>query len=237
MKQSVCTKIMFINRTRYDRAQCFDGERHASDRRRGRVVEIRAGVRRGGAALFLDRDGVVVTDTDYLSRVEDIAIIPGAAAVIAAANQRGVAAVLVTTRPASAAAITAGTSSSRCRMPSPCASRRRARGSTRFMPARTTPTAQAISATSIIPPQAQPRHDFARGLRFGARSHRSWLVGDKASDIDAAKRAGLAGALLVMTGYGERERAPAAALAAADFDVRFGASITAALALPVLAAP
>ncbi len=33
--------------------------------------EIRAGVRRGGAALFLDRDGVVVTDTDYLSRVKN----------------------------------------------------------------------------------------------------------------------------------------------------------------------
>ena len=50
----------------------------------------------GRPALFLDRDGAVVEDTEYLCRVEDIVMIPGAAAVIAAANRRGVAVVLVT---------------------------------------------------------------------------------------------------------------------------------------------
>ncbi len=34
----------------------------------------------------------------------------------------------------------------------------------------------------------------------------SWLVGDKADDIEAAKRAGIAGALQVATGYGAAER-------------------------------
>ena len=35
-----------------------------------------------GPALFLDRDGVIVEEVNYLHLLEDIAIIPGAAAVI-----------------------------------------------------------------------------------------------------------------------------------------------------------
>jgi len=50
----------------------------------------------GRPALFLDRDGVIVEDTKYLCRAEDIIMIPGAAGVIAAANTRGIAVVLVT---------------------------------------------------------------------------------------------------------------------------------------------
>ena len=51
---------------------------------------------RGRPALFLDRDGAVVRETGYLQRVEDICIIPGAAKVIAAANQRSVPVIMVT---------------------------------------------------------------------------------------------------------------------------------------------
>src|SRR5262249_5686057 len=61
----------------------------------------------------------------------------------------------------------------------------------------------------------------------------SWLVGDKADDIEAAKRAGIAGALLVATGYGDTERQRAAALATPAFEVRFGRSIADAMMLPV----
>jgi hypothetical protein len=51
---------------------------------------------RGGPALFLDRDGVVVVETDYLCRPQDVALIPGAAEVIAAANRGGISVVIVT---------------------------------------------------------------------------------------------------------------------------------------------
>ncbi len=47
------------------------------------------------AALFLDRDGVVVEEVDYLSRPEDVRLVPGAAEMIAAANQRGVPVILI----------------------------------------------------------------------------------------------------------------------------------------------
>ncbi len=62
----------------------------------------------------------------------------------------------------------------------------------------------------------------------------SWLVGDKADDIEAAKRAGIAGALLVATGYGNAERQRAATLAGPAFEVRFGRSIADAMTLPLL---
>src|SRR5262249_10140811 len=62
----------------------------------------------------------------------------------------------------------------------------------------------------------------------------SWLVGDKADDVEAASRAGVAGALLVATGYGNAERQRAATLATPAFDVRFGRSIADAMMLPVL---
>ena len=50
----------------------------------------------GRPALFVDRDGAVVEDTGYLSRVDDVVLIPGAAQVIAAANQHSVAVIMVT---------------------------------------------------------------------------------------------------------------------------------------------
>jgi D-glycero-D-manno-heptose 1,7-bisphosphate phosphatase len=62
----------------------------------------------------------------------------------------------------------------------------------------------------------------------------SWLIGDKADDIEAAKRAGIAGALLVATGHGSGEREHAATLASPAFDVRFGRSIADAMMLPIL---
>jgi D-glycero-D-manno-heptose 1,7-bisphosphate phosphatase len=62
----------------------------------------------------------------------------------------------------------------------------------------------------------------------------SWLVGDKAIDVEAAKRAGIAGALQVATGYGSAERQRASGLASVSFEVRFGRSIADAMTLPIL---
>ena len=62
----------------------------------------------------------------------------------------------------------------------------------------------------------------------------SWLVGDKATDVEAAKRAGIAGALQVATGYGATEHDMAAKLVSPNFEVRFGRSIADAISLPIL---
>ncbi len=55
-----------------------------------------AEVFRGRAALFLDRDGVIVEEVGYLHRPEDVRLVPGAAAAIAAANRVGVPVVAIT---------------------------------------------------------------------------------------------------------------------------------------------
>jgi D-glycero-D-manno-heptose 1,7-bisphosphate phosphatase len=65
----------------------------------------------------------------------------------------------------------------------------------------------------------------------------SWLVGDKANDVEAAKRAGIAGALQVATGYGATERELAAKFATQNFEVRFAQSIADAMTLPIFMLP
>ena len=47
-------------------------------------------------ALFLDRDGVLVEDTHYLGRAEDVRLLEGASAAVARCNRAGIPVVLVT---------------------------------------------------------------------------------------------------------------------------------------------
>jgi D-glycero-D-manno-heptose 1,7-bisphosphate phosphatase len=63
----------------------------------------------------------------------------------------------------------------------------------------------------------------------------SWLVGDKLSDMETAKNAGLAGGLHVLTGHGRSEREKVLEWRASrSFDVRFGESLIDAMCLPLL---
>jgi D-glycero-D-manno-heptose 1,7-bisphosphate phosphatase len=197
---------------------------------------VSPGCNRGGPALFLDRDGVVVEEVDYLHRVEGIAICAGAVAVISAANANAVPVVLVTNQ--------AGI------------------GRGYYGWAEFRAVQQAIQ--SALAPEgahfdavyACPHHRDGQGA-FAHPDHparkpnpgmlqraaaaldidmaRSWLVGDRAGDVEAARRAGLAGALHVLTGYGQAERAAALALSGPRFDVRAAASIAGALTLPLFA--
>jgi D-glycero-D-manno-heptose 1,7-bisphosphate phosphatase len=62
----------------------------------GLYCEVYSAPLSGRGALFLDRDGVIVEDTHYLHRVEDVRIIAGAAAAIARCNASGIRVVVVT---------------------------------------------------------------------------------------------------------------------------------------------
>jgi D-glycero-D-manno-heptose 1,7-bisphosphate phosphatase len=62
----------------------------------GLWCEIDPGPRTGRGALFLDRDGVIVADTHYLHRVEDVHVIAGAADAIYRCNASGIKVVVVT---------------------------------------------------------------------------------------------------------------------------------------------
>jgi D-glycero-D-manno-heptose 1,7-bisphosphate phosphatase len=186
-------------------------------------------------ALFLDRDGAVVEETGYLRRVEDIAIIPGTAEVISAANLRRVPVVMVTNQSGigrgyygwtefksvqDAIVSLLAVAGARIDAVYACAHHPEAKG---FLahpdhPARKPNPGMLLQAAS----------DLSLDLKA------SWLVGDKAHDIEAAKRAGIAGALQVATGFGAAERQLAAKLASPNFEVRFGQSIADAITLPIL---
>ncbi len=191
---------------------------------------------RGGPALFLDRDGVVVEDTGYLSRVEDIALVPGAAGVIAAANRRNIPVALITNQ----GGISCGYY-----------------GWNEFAAVQgAIMAALAAEGAHIDAVYACPHHPDGRGALAHADHPgrkpnpgmllraaddlsldlgNSWLVGDKASDVEAAQRAGLAGALQVLTGHGETERGKLAGFAIPRFELRLGRSIADAMTLPIFA--
>jgi len=190
----------------------------------------------GRRALFLDRDGAVVEETGYLCRVEDVVVIPGAADVIAAANRCGVVVVLVTNQAGIARGYYGWAEFKRVQQAIVAALAGRG---ARF---------DAVYACAHHPdgrgPLAHPDHPSRKpnpGMLLQAAAdlrldlEKSWLVGDRASDIEAGKRAGIAGAMQVATGYGTAERLRAAALATSRFEVRFGRSIADAMTLPILA--
>ena len=196
--------------------------------------EVSASCNRGGPALFLDRDGVVVEEADYLRRIEDVAICPAAAVVISAANANAIPVVLVTNQ--------SGIGRGYYGWAEFCAVQEAIQSAIAHEGAH-------FDAVYACPHHRDGQGDFAHpdhparkpnpGMLQRAAAAldidmaRSWLVGDHASDIEAAKRAGLAGALHVLTGHGPGERAAAMALSGPRFDVRGAASIADALMLPL----
>lgn len=191
------------------------------------------------AALFLDRDGVVVEEVNYLSRPEDVRLIPGAAETIAAANRLGVPAVLISNQSgvgrgyygwdafaAVQQAILDQLGQARAFVDAVYACPHHADG---------------------IAPYRHPNHPARKpnpgmmlraeaALRLDLRS--SWVVGDRAGDLEAARRARLAGGIHVLSGHGSDpgERAAALALEAPGFKVATAPTVAEAMALiPLLA--
>ena len=57
--------------------------------------EIAAGEFAGRPALFLDRDGVIVKDTQFLGRAQDVRLLAGAGEAIARCNRLGIPVIVV----------------------------------------------------------------------------------------------------------------------------------------------
>ncbi len=172
------------------------------------------------AALFLDRDGVVVEEVHYLHRPADVSLIDGAAGVIAEANRRAIPVVMVTNQ----AGIAHGHY-----------------GWAEFIQVQEKIlddlAAEGAFVNGVF---ACPHHDGGRapydvenhpwrkpnpGMLLAAAESlpldlgQSWIIGDRAGDLEAGKNAALAGGLHVLTGHGadDGERVAALALAGARF--------------------
>ena len=190
----------------------------------------------GRAALFLDRDGAVVDEVNYLHRPQDVRIIPGAIDVIRRANTHAIPVIVITNQ--------AGIG-------------RNYYSWDHFIAVQETIVAALVAGQARIdavfacphhadarPPYTHPDHPARKpnpGMMLMARDtlgvvlERSWIVGDRAIDVRAGRNAGLAGATHVCTGHGARanERETALALATPDFPVHAARSIADLLADPL----
>ena len=183
------------------------GERAASD---------------GKPALFLDRDGVIVEEVNYLHRVQDIRFIPGAIALIKRANDLSIPVIVITNQSGIGrlyytwkhfaevqAAITQEMNK----------------------------VGAQFSGVFACPFHSEARKPYLRdnhparkpnpGMPFLARDElgieldKSWVVGDRAIDVRAGRNAGMARGIHVATGHGSRgdERESALALATEKYRV------------------
>jgi D-glycero-D-manno-heptose 1,7-bisphosphate phosphatase len=174
-------------------------------------------------ALFLDRDGVIVEEVLYLHRVEDVAILPGAAEAIAAANQRGWLVVVVTNQ--------AGIAHGYYGWKEFEAVQEAILTDLERLGARI----DAVLACPHHP--AHPARKPQPGMLLRAAEAlsidlaQSWIVGDKASDLLAGRAAGLKGGILVMTGHGPAHQDAATALRTPEFEVHVASAIGEAVSL------
>lgn len=185
-------------------------------------------------ALFLDRDGTIVEEVGHLRDPDEVRLVAGAAAAIAAANAAGLLVVIVTNQSGIG---------------------RRLFGWEDFAAVQERMAASLAAEGAVIdavlacphharalPPYDHPDHPARKpnpGLLLAAAEAlpidlaRSWIVGDRAGDIGAGRNAGLAGGLQVATGYGleDDERTKALALAGDGYHVLTAASLADAPAL------
>jgi D-glycero-D-manno-heptose 1,7-bisphosphate phosphatase len=171
-------------------------------------------------ALFLDRDGVVVEEVEYLHRVDDLRLLPGAAELVKRARKARLAVVFVSNQ----SGIDRGLygwdayddiETEIDRRLAAAGANVDARAACGFHP-EFTPGWDGHHAHWRKP---GPGMLELAADRLALDLGRSWLVGDMATDVRAARAAGLAGCVHVLTGHGAAHRAGALAEAAEGFEV------------------
>ena len=184
---------------------------------------------RRGPALFLDRDGVVVEEVHFLHRPDDVRLLPGAVDTIRAANARRVHVVLVTNQSGIARGLFGWDAFA-------AVQRRLVELLGRAGARVDAVVASPYHADGRPPydvaehPSRKPRPGMllkAAGL-LDIELNRSWIAGDRDVDVEAGRKAGLAGALHLATGYGREHRARALALARPGYPVLAAPDLTAA---------
>jgi len=160
----------------------------------------------GRPALFLDRDGVIVKETNYLGRAEDVRMIASAATAVSWANQVGFAAIIITNQAGIGRGYYGWDSFAGVQE--------------RIIPdlAKAHARSDAVLAYAFHErgrgPFAQTDHPWrkpnpgmilAAAQALGLDLGRSIVIADKISDIEAAHRAGLPWGILVESGHGRDE--------------------------------
>lgn len=189
-----------------------------------------AGELRTGPALFLDRDGVVIVDKDYLSDPDGVELVSGAAEAMVRAAAAGYLLIGLSNQ--------SGVGRGRFGPEALVAVMERVdrelrRCGTAFDGVYYCPHAPQDGCRCRKPAPGL-LDEAAQSFRWDAA--RSWVIGDKDSDIALGRRHGL-GAILVATGHGDEYRASVAERYASDGRVRMAADLPAAVDLILSAGP
>jgi D-glycero-D-manno-heptose 1,7-bisphosphate phosphatase len=162
-------------------------------------------------AIFLDRDGVLVDETGYLTRVEDLRLFPGAATAVRRLRQLGLPIVVITNQSAVARGLVSleGLEEIHASLREQLGHQGATLDGLYCCPHHPeAPLAQWRQDCSCRKPRPGLLQRAARELGL-ALDARSVLVGDQHTDLECARQAGIS-SLLVRTGKGaETERTSA----------------------------
>jgi D-glycero-D-manno-heptose 1,7-bisphosphate phosphatase len=186
--------------------------------------------------LFLDRDGVILTYVPYLHRPEDVSLAAGAAETIARANRLDIPVVLVTNQAGIGRGLYGWQDFYRTHQAMAKLLSHREAHLDAVLACPYHPEAVGIYAHPDHParkPRAGMLLKAAEILPIDLQ--RSWIVGDRWTDLQAGHAAGLAGGTLLLgEPAGENDNAPAAMR---GFRILTAASLgEAASAIPLFAA-
>ncbi len=154
-------------------------------------------------AVFLDRDGTIIEDQDYLHRPEQVVFFPGVGAALKrlqeadyklfiVSNQSGVGRGFFTL--AEVEAVNAHFQ------------RELAREGVRFEKIYIAPEAPDQASRGRKP---SPQFLFDARDEFGLDLAQSYMIGDKLIDLECGRNAGVKRSILVRTGYGREQEAQA----------------------------
>jgi D-glycero-D-manno-heptose 1,7-bisphosphate phosphatase len=152
-------------------------------------------------AVFVDRDGTLIREAEYLSRVEGVVILPGAGAALTRLQDAGFKLFIVSNQ--------SGVGRGYFTMAEVEAVHRHlvgefAREGVRFEKIYVAPEAPDQPSRGRKP---SPQFLFDARDEFGVDLSRSYMIGDKLIDLECGWNAGVRRSLLVRTGYGvELER-------------------------------
>jgi len=159
-------------------------------------------------AVFLDRDGTLMHDTGYVGRVEDVQLFAGVREALAALQARGFRTVIVTNQ------------SGIARGKFTLADYHSVHA--RFLELLGPGLIDATYFCADHPDRASDRRKPGPGMLLEAARdldldlRHSWMIGDRAGDLEAGRRAGVR-PILVRTGEGTNTEASGAAFVAPDF--------------------
>ena len=160
----------------------------------------------GRAAIFLDRDGTINVEKGYLYRFEDWEWIPGAVEAIRRINLMGYLAIVVTNQAGIARGYYDAEAVHELHTKVDCLLERVGAHIDGYYYCPHHPDHGEFRSCTCRKPEPGMLLQACRD--FDIDLNRSWLIGDKLSDIEAGLRAGVS-PILVQTGYGERENSVA----------------------------